>query len=195
MLFQLVQILYWIALATWFGGALFVAVAAPVIFRTVREHDPLLPRVLSVNLEGQHGTLLAGAIVANILRQLTTLQLVCAGSLILLNIVQWFIIDLTDHNATAAVIRSALIAAAAGVVLYDWRVVSPQIEAHRKEYIEHADEPEIANPAKEAFDREHRFSVMMLQALLFLLLGLILFSPNITPRGGGVPGETILSVE
>ena len=28
MLFQLVQILYWLALATWFGGVLFIAVAA-----------------------------------------------------------------------------------------------------------------------------------------------------------------------
>ena len=59
-LFQLVQIVYWLALATWFGGVLFVAIAAPAVFRTVRENNPVLPHVLSVNLEGQHGTLLAG---------------------------------------------------------------------------------------------------------------------------------------
>jgi hypothetical protein len=59
----LVSILYWLSLSTWFGAAVFVAVAAPSIIRTVRENDPLLPTVLSVNLEGQHGTLLAGSIV------------------------------------------------------------------------------------------------------------------------------------
>ena len=62
-LFQLVQIVYWLSLATWFGGALFVAMAVPAIFRTVGENNPVLPHVLSVNLEGQHGTLLSGSIV------------------------------------------------------------------------------------------------------------------------------------
>ena len=48
--FTFMQILYWLALATWFGGLLFIAVAAPVIFRTIHESDPILPTVLSVNL-------------------------------------------------------------------------------------------------------------------------------------------------
>src|SRR3954454_21167129 len=61
-LYQIVQIVYWLALATWFGGVLFVAISAPVILRTVRENNPILPHVLSVNLEGQHATLLAGSI-------------------------------------------------------------------------------------------------------------------------------------
>jgi len=190
MLFQFIQILYWIALATWFGGALFVAVAAPVIFRVVRDHDPLLPKVLSVNLEGQHGTLLAGEIVANILRALAVVQMFCAAALIVLAIAQWFIVDLEGPNFIAAVLRSGLIAACAGVVLYDWLVVSPQIEKYRQEYVDNADEPELANPAKDAFDAEHRFSVTLLQALLFMLLGVIMFSANIMPRSGDVPAAT-----
>ena len=43
--------MYWVALATWFGSAAFVAVAAPIIFRVIRESDPTLPGVLSVNLD------------------------------------------------------------------------------------------------------------------------------------------------
>src|SRR5580704_19328585 len=62
MLLDLVQVVYWLALSTWFGGVLFIAAAAPVIIKTVKDADPLLPTVLSVNLEGQHGTLLAGGI-------------------------------------------------------------------------------------------------------------------------------------
>ena len=39
----LVQIVYWLALSTWFGGVLFVALSAPVVFNTVRENNPILP--------------------------------------------------------------------------------------------------------------------------------------------------------
>ena len=74
MLFPAVQIVYWLSLSTWFGGVLFIAVAAPVIFRTVRENNPILPGVLSVNLDNQHGTLLAGSIVANLLQILVRVQ-------------------------------------------------------------------------------------------------------------------------
>src|SRR5579871_6169371 len=89
MAFPFVQIFYWLALATWFGGVLFISVAAPVIFRTVRESDPTLPTVLSVNLEGQHATLLAGSIVANLLATMMRVQLACAALLVLAFVGQW----------------------------------------------------------------------------------------------------------
>src|SRR5690348_16751309 len=87
--FQVVQIIYWLALSTWFGGVLFIAIAAPIIFRTIRESNPLLPTVLSVNLEGQHGTLLAGSIVSNLLGMLLKVEMICAAALLLTIIVQW----------------------------------------------------------------------------------------------------------
>ena len=62
-MFDLVQILYWLGLSTWFGGVLFIAIAAPIVVRAVRESNPVMTSVLSVNLEGQHGTLLAGSII------------------------------------------------------------------------------------------------------------------------------------
>ena len=77
-MFELIQILYWLALSTWFGGVLFIAIAAPVIFRTVREGNPVMTSVLSVNLEGQHGTLLAGSIIGQVMAVLVRIQLVCA---------------------------------------------------------------------------------------------------------------------
>jgi hypothetical protein len=78
-----VQIVYWLALSTWFGGVLFVALAAPVIFNTVRESNPILPTVLSVNLENQHSTLLAGSIVGNLIERLTRIEYACAAALLL----------------------------------------------------------------------------------------------------------------
>jgi hypothetical protein len=179
-MFQAIQIAYWLALSTWFGGVLFIAMAAPVIFRTVRDADPTLPKVLSVNLEGQHGTLLAGTIVANLLNVLLRVQLLCGAVLLVAILGQWFFIDRSPGlGLLLPILRTAMYLAAVGLLIYDWRVVWPRIQKFRQEYIDHADEPEVANPAKEQFDRYHQESVTVLRNVLFLLLGIILFSANI----------------
>jgi hypothetical protein len=178
-MFQAIQIAYWLALSTWFGGVLFIAIAAPIIFRTVQEADPTLPKVLSVNLEGQHATLLAGTIVANLLQILSRIQLVCAAVLLVVIIGQWFFVDRTPRMIVMPIVRSALFLAATGMLIYDWRIVWPRIQKFRQEYIDHADEPDIANPAKEQFDRYHQESVNILRNILFCLLGMILFSGEI----------------
>ncbi len=174
--FTIVQIFYWLALATWFGGVMFVTVAAPIIFRTIRESDPTLPTVLSVNLEGQHGTLLAGSIVANLLAVLVRVQLICAAVLVVCLIAQWILLT----QLGLLILRTCLIVIAGGLLLYDWRVVTPGIFRLRQEYIDHADEPEIANPAKDQFDHYHRESITVLMVQLFALLGLVLFSAGIS---------------
>jgi len=199
-LYQLVQIIYWLALSTWFGSVLFVALAAPVIFRTVGQSNPILSDVLSVNLEGQHATLLAGTIVGNLLQRLLNLELICGGALLITLAIQPFVIDMSAgagnglaDNRAAALVRSILFLAAAAVTGFDRLVVWPKLMRHRDTYIEHADEPEVANPAKDAFDREQRRSVTLLMTLAALLLGMILFSANITPPpvAVGVPmGKT-----
>ncbi len=178
-MFQAIQIAYWLALSTWFGGVLFIAVAAPIIFRTVREADPTLPKVLSVNLESQHGTLLAGTIVGNLLAVLSTVQLICAAALLLAVLGQWFYIDRSGMNLLPPILRTALYVAAVALVVYDRWVVWPRVHKYRQEYIDHADEPDIANAAKEQFDRYHQESVAILRNVLFLLLGMILFSGSI----------------
>jgi hypothetical protein len=178
MLFQLVQIVYWLALSTWFGGVLFVAMAAPVIFRTIRENSPILPTVLSVNLENQHGTLLAGTIVSNLLAMLLRVEMICAAGMLVTMVVQLF--QHYSANQYVMLLRGGLFLAAAGLAAYDWRVVAPRIRKSRGDFIEHADEPELANPARERFNHYHRESVTVLMILLFVLLGLILFSADMT---------------
>jgi hypothetical protein len=180
--FQIVQIIFWLALATWFGAVLFVAVAAPVVFRTVREANPILPGVLSVNMEGQHGTLLAGTIVSNLLTQLRPVQAICAAVLALSAIAQLFLIDLSGPNGTAAAVRAGLLLVAAATLLFDWLAVAPKLAVARQAYLDHADEPDLANPARDTFEVQHRRSVSALQVLLFCLLGMILFSASTMPR-------------
>jgi hypothetical protein len=179
-LFQLVQILYWLALSTWFGSVLFIAVAAPIIFRSVRELNPILPNVLSVNLEGQHGELVAGTVVGNLLARLAQIEIVCAGALLVVLIMHPFVIETSDAARVPAILRTLMFIAAAALVLIDRSVLWPKIWHARQEYLDHADEPEVANPAKDRFDQEQRHSVMLMQAVLFLLLGMIFFSASIT---------------
>jgi hypothetical protein len=189
MLFQLVQIVYWIALSTWFGAVMFIALSAPIIFRTVRENNPILTDVISVNLEGQHGTLLAGTIVANLIQRLLAVELICGGAILVTLILQPFVIDMSsgggEHPLSssrgAAIVRSVFFVISAGIAIYDWLVVWPKVSKYRKEYIDHADEPETANPAKDNFDREQQRSLSLLTGRVAMLLAMILFSANITP--------------
>jgi len=174
------MILYWLALSTWFGGVLFIALSAPIIFKTVRDNKPILPHILSVNLEGQHGTLLAGSIVANLLQSLSRVQLICAAAVLVSLIAQFFLFRHDDSMLFALAVRVALFLAATAVVIFDYFFVWPLIWKSRQQYLDHADEPDIANPAKDEFDHQHRRSVSMLSAVLFLLLGMILFSAPIT---------------
>jgi hypothetical protein len=182
MLFQVVQLFYWLALSTWFGGVLFIAMAAPVIFKTVGESNPILTDVLSVNLEGQHGTLLAGSIVVNLIHRLLRIEMICAAMLVMALVAQPFVIDVSSGNVGTAIVRSVLFIAASGIVYFDWQVVWPKIQKNRSEYIEHADEPEVANPAKDRFDIEQRRSLTLLSIVVVLLLGMILFSSTIVPK-------------
>jgi hypothetical protein len=181
MLFEFVQIAYWLALSTWFGAVLFVALAPPIIQRTVRESNPILPNVLSVNLEGQHGTLLAGMIMQNLFSSLVWIELACGGVLLIATIAHFFLIDISGGAVARPILRSALLIAAIVLMVYDWRVVWPKILKYRQEYIDHADEPDVANPALDQFDKYQGESLRVLMIILCLLLGMILFSGDIRP--------------
>jgi hypothetical protein len=177
MIFQLVQFLYWLALATWFGGALFITIASRIIFKTVQDNNPILPHVLSVNLEGQHGTLLAGTIMGNILTTFYRIEVGCCGVLIVTMAAQCFFIDVHDPAVMLpTIVRAALLIGAGAVVVYDWRYIWPRMWRYRQEFLDNADEPDKANPAKDQFDHFQKESVTLLAVLLFLLLGMVLFS-------------------
>jgi hypothetical protein len=178
--FQLVQILYWLALSMWFGGAMFIWVAVQVIHRTVRNANPLLPNVLSVNLDGQHSTLLAGTIVGNLVTVLSRIELGCAALLLVAIGSQWAMIDLADPAVkTSAFLRSAFYIGATAVLIYDGWFLWPRIMKSRQTFIENADDPDKANPENEKLDKLQRDSEMLLMILVFFLLGIILFSGNI----------------
>ena len=177
--YELVQLLYWLALSTLFGSVLFVLLSAPAVFRTVRENNPILSHVLSVNMEGQHSTLLAGAVVTGLLQRLLRVEVVCGAMLLVTLIVQPFVIDLSSAGASSAGVRAVLFLAAAGVAFYDWQYVWPQVTASRAEYVDHADEPDVANPALDRFNAAQRLNLNLTAVVASLLLGMVLFSVTI----------------
>lgn len=179
--YTLVQIFFWLALSTWFGAVLFVAMAPPIILRTVRESNPLLPTVLSVNLEGQHGTLLAGSIIGQLMVPLLWIELACAAVLLPALVGQWFVLSPHGPELYTYVLRSLMYVAATVLLIYDWRIVWPRMWKHRQEYIDHADDPDIANPALEQLNKYQAESLTILRNTMFLLIGMILFSAGAVP--------------
>jgi hypothetical protein len=175
-----VQIVYWLALATWFGGVLFIALSAPVIFSTVRANNPILPTVLSVNLENQHATLLANSVVSALFERLTRVELICAAALLLATIGHWIVIPKAGEQLALLIVRSALLVASVVLMFYNRRVLWPRVNRYRENYIAHADEPEVANLARDDFERYHRETVTVLFIQVGLLLAMVLFSANIS---------------
>ncbi|GIW75743.1 MAG: hypothetical protein KatS3mg104_0806 [Phycisphaerae bacterium] len=98
MLVSLLDAWYWLALAGWFACVLSSAIIPPVVFRVIQEADPTLPRVLSVNLNNQHSTLLAGDVVRGILSVFFGLQIVCCATFLPALISKWFLIDLSGQR-------------------------------------------------------------------------------------------------
>ena len=179
---------YWAGLATWFGSAMFLVIATPIVFRVIREQDPTLPTVLSVNLDAQHATLLASTIVGKLMQSVTRVGLACAIAVLVGLAGQAFVLPMrSGQTLLQMLIRVALFFAATGALAYDWRVLSPRLFHWRQEYIDHADEPDVANAAKDHLDHASRESINVLFGMIVLLLGLILFSANVSyfSFGGG----------
>lgn len=183
MAFTLVQIIYWTSLAVWFGAVLFITISPMIILKTVTENKPILPHVLSANLDGQHGTLLGSLIVGDLARYFVRIELAAAGALLISIVGQWILLSPGGQALIPPLIRAALFLIAVVLLMYKWRITWPRMLAHRQEYIEHADEPEKANPA---LDELNRYQVESSRVLFFLtgtLLLLIVLSAEIRPAG------------
>jgi hypothetical protein len=176
MAYQLVQTLYWLSLAIWFGGTLFLGISWPVIFNVLREEDPTLPRVLSVNVDHDHAGLLSGTLVGALIRHFGRIQLICAGVLLASLVAQWFVVTKDHYGMLAGVARCTLFVGAAGLLIADRFSVWPRVWAAREAFIENADDPEIANPIRERFNQLQLLSIRYLLLQLTLLSLMIVFS-------------------
>ena len=170
-LFQFNQFFYWLALSAWLGGTAFIMIIVPVVFRTVREYDPTLPTVLSVNLDGAHASLLATTIVVNLFAMLVRVELAAAAIMLATLAGQWA--WLGTAQVSLSIIRTLLFCGAVAVLLYEWRVVLPRVQQYRKEYIDKADEPEPALAARQQFEANYRENITLLIIRLVFILALV----------------------
>lgn len=184
--FQIVQILYWLVLASWLGGMVFMALAAPVVFAVLRRMNVRVPGYTSMELNEEHPTIAAGEVVGGLLARLAQIQLICAGTLLPLIIAQFLLADLSGPGVAMGVIRLALWAVAVGLLYYEWRIHYPRTWSLRQQYLEHVDTPEKADPAREAFEKEQRRSELVYQATVMVLIGMVMFSAGLMPRGRAV---------
>ena len=172
----LVAIVYWLALAAWFGATLFVVVASPIIHRAVEKADPTLPTVLSVNLDGAHAALLGGDIVGDLLRRLWTFELYATIAMAVAQVGEWVITLQGGGDVLLPAVRTALLIAAGLVAAYGARVLRPRAESHRERYVEVADDPEAAEEAAASFNRDQVEVSSLLLVELFALAGLVFFA-------------------
>jgi hypothetical protein len=107
------------------------------------------------------------------------IELACGGALLLALVAQWIVLRPIGPALVTPLVRSALYVGAVGLLIYHWRVLWPAMWKKRQEYIDHADEPDIANAALEELDRRQGESASVLFLLVTLLLGIIVFSANI----------------
>ncbi|HEX8340422.1 MAG TPA: hypothetical protein VF624_05895 [Tepidisphaeraceae bacterium] len=178
----LIDAVYFLTLATWFAAALGSAIIPPVILRTIREADPTLPRVLSVNLDRQHATLLGGTVVSEIVQIMFRLEAVCALVFLPALIAKWFFVDRTFPLLVQPLIVTAIYIAATAFLLYGWRVVWPKAVRHRAAYIEVADDVDKANAELDLFDRYNHEVDAVVRNMVFIVMGLLLFSTALMQR-------------
>jgi hypothetical protein len=175
----LVDAMYWLTLSTWFAAALASAVVPPVILRVIREADPTLPRVLSVNLDRQHAVLLGGTVISEIVVLMFRIEAVCALVFLPVLAAEWFLTFRSLTYLVQPIIVTAIYVAAVAFLLYGWRFVWPKAVQHRAKYIEVADDPDQANAELDLFNRYNQEVDRVVRNMVFVVMGLVLFSASI----------------
>lgn len=181
-LYQAVQILYWLVLSTWLGSMVFLALAAPVIFRVARRLDVKVPKYSDGALRDEQPTILAGEMVGAMLARLAQIQMLCASLMFPLLIGQLGLANIAGTNLFAAIIRLSLWLSAVVILNIEWRWHYPKTWQLREAYLASSETPEAAATLRTRFEKEHHRSETFFQATVFLLIGMVMFSANVTPK-------------
>ncbi|HQY88502.1 MAG TPA: hypothetical protein PK402_07575 [Tepidisphaeraceae bacterium] len=177
-MFQLLQTIYWIGLSSWFGSAVFLLLIVGTIFAVMRDQDPTLPKVLSVNIDGDHGVLLSIHLFTKLARVMTTFGFACAGAVLIGLAGQFVFGERAGPRFIDLIVRVGLMIASLGVMIYDRFVVTPKLASAIASYIDQADDPEATRENRERVIRAYHEAIAVLGGLACALGGLILFSAN-----------------
>lgn len=172
---------YWLALGTWLGAMIMLALAAAATFHVSREMNvtvPLLEYAPS-HLAGRDAEVLGGNIVGRMIDHLSVLQMVCAVLIFITLLFQLTVFRATLHlraGSAGNVLRVLLLVAALGLLKADRIYINPAVHEHRTRLYE----PDLTDAeyadAREAFDTYHHLSENVGKATVFVLIGAMLTS-------------------
>jgi hypothetical protein len=163
----LVAILYWFALAAWFGAALLAAAALPAIERATR----------AVAGEGfLEGELAAGRVSVALLAMLWQIELACVVVLLVAQAAEWVAVLTGRTDALLPAVRTALLVAAGIAAATTGRVLRPRLARQLDEVAEDAADDDEESAAAAAYDRTRRDVANALTADVLLLAGVVLFA-------------------
>jgi hypothetical protein len=181
-----VALLYWLTLVAWLASLVAGGATAMAAFSTLPALDAFVPSAAEVFGEpGPASGRYAAGFVAQAVFDLTaTLQLVCAGVLGLLLLIQRFGLRWPDRGL-ANLLREGCILVAIGVAGYQGIVLGPSMNVSLSDYRNAVRAGDAASAAEHQaiFDRGHRIADPLLRTATFALLGALLLSAwTMTPR-------------
>ncbi len=195
MLRKVVDVLFWLSAALYFGGMIVMgAVVAPALFDTTKSAEIVLP-----GFTGLEGTRQAGGeIFGSILYRFAYVEYGALGVLFLCLVV-WLATTRLFRRSTW--VMAALWAIILGLTLYDSISLTPRVWAERTvvraELTAHAVEEDIVTPARAEFNVLHKRSEMIGHVKVYALLGMLVIgawrgSPY-RRRGGTMLNEAMRS--
>lgn len=173
--------LHYLALGTWFGAIVMLAIGAAATFQTVRAYDPIL-NIEPWNqpeLAGRAPVVLAGAIVGASLNGLKVVQIICAIFVLATLITQHtlFRTYLTCRiTSFRNLIRLALASVPIAVLLLNIFWITPNVLAHRDAMWDMSAPETTREMSRQKFDRFHKLSERTVGFAAFALAGAVLMS-------------------
>ncbi|MFA9480405.1 DUF4149 domain-containing protein [Phycisphaerales bacterium AB-hyl4] len=191
--FRFTQGLYYLALGTWFGALVMLAIAAAITFRTLEEHAFVLQTGLlhAAGVEPDHAAdaprIFAGEVVGQIIQGLTWLQAICALVAIACLLLQTTLFRRRLANAgrsRANLLRTLLVVGPALVLLLNVFWINPNVWQSREAMYDPARTETQRIEARLIFDHHHRLSERTTGGAALMLAVAVLISPfafRVTP--------------
>lgn len=172
---------YYLALGTWFGAIVMLAISAAVTFHTVRAYEPTLHASPwnQPELAAQAPVILAGAIVGGSVHALNIVQIICAIIVALTLIAQHtaFRSYLSCRiTSVRNIVRLILIAIPAAVLLLTLCWIMPNILVHRSIMWDMTQTTAVREQAHDDFEHFHKLSERTVGFASFALAGSVLVS-------------------
>lgn len=184
--------LHFLALGTWFGAILMLAISAAMTFQTVRTYQPTLdlPPYNQPELASRSDAILAGAIVGRSLQGLKWVQIICATLVVVTLAVQMTAFRsylLKSRTSLLNITRLGLLAIPVIVLLVDILWITPSIWEYRDAMYAAPASAEKQMAARENFDRYHKLSERSVGLAALSLAGAAVISSLVLGSSARLP--------